>query len=174
MIQSLTQKHLGKYLDTKLDFQEHLKNIFSKDNKIIGLLRKLYHILPRSPLFAIYKSFIISHLDYGDMIYDQAYNASFHQKLDPVQYKAALAITGAIRGTSKEKLHDEQGLGALEKRRWCIKLYCFFKSFIYKCWKCLFNIISTSLSTYSTRNTNNIPLFKVKYIFFKIPCFLLR
>ena len=102
MIQSLTQKHLGKYLDTKLDFQEHLKNIFSKVNKIIGLLRKLYHILPRLPLFTIYNSFIRPHLDYGDIIYDQAYNASFHQKLGSVQYNAALAI----RGTSKEKLYN--------------------------------------------------------------------
>ena len=34
--QSLTQKHLGMFLDTKLDFQEHLKSIFSKVKKIIG------------------------------------------------------------------------------------------------------------------------------------------
>ena len=34
--QSLTQKHLGMFLDTKLDFQEHLKSIFSKIKKIIG------------------------------------------------------------------------------------------------------------------------------------------
>ena len=37
--QSLTQKHLGMFLDTKLDFQEHLKGIFSKVNKTIGLLQ---------------------------------------------------------------------------------------------------------------------------------------
>ena len=102
MTQSLTQKHLGMFLDTKLDFQEHLKSIFSKVNKTIGLLRKLHHILPRSPLLTIYKSFIRPHLDYGDIIYDQAYNASFHQKLGSVQYNAALAI----RGTSKEKLYN--------------------------------------------------------------------
>ena len=100
--QSLTQKHLGMLLDTKLGFQEHLKSIFSKVNKTIGLLRKLHRILPRSPLLTIYKSFIRPHLDYGDIIYDQAYNASFHQKLGSVQYNAALAI----RGTSKEKLYN--------------------------------------------------------------------
>ena len=87
------------------------------------------------------------HLDYGDIIYDQAYNASFHQKLDSIQYNAALAITGAIRGTSKEKLYDELGLETLEKRRWYRKLCCFFKIFRYKCSKYLFNIILTSVST---------------------------
>ena len=71
-------------LDTKLDFQEHLKCILNKVNKKIGLLRKLHHILSRSPLLTIYKSFIRPHLHYGDIIYDQAYNASFHQKLDSI------------------------------------------------------------------------------------------
>ena len=101
------------------------------------------------------------------MIYDQAYNASFHRNLDSIQYNAALAITGAIRGTSKEKLYDELGLETLEKRRWYRKLCCFFKIFRYKCPKYLFNIIPTSVSTYNTRNTNNIPLFKVKHNFFR-------
>ena len=54
----LTQKHLEIFLDSKLDFQEHLKSIVSKVNKTIGLLRKLHHILPRSSLRTIYKSFI--------------------------------------------------------------------------------------------------------------------
>ena len=100
------------FLDTKLDFQEQLKSIFSKVNKTIGIqLRKLHHLLLRSPLLTIYKSFIIRpHLDYGDIMYDQAYNASFHQKLYSIQYNAALTITGAVRGTSKEKLYNELGL----------------------------------------------------------------
>ena len=51
----------------------------------------------------IYKSFIRPHLDYGDVTYDQAYNASFQQKVESIQYNAALAITGAIRGISKKK-----------------------------------------------------------------------
>ena len=68
------------FLDTKLDFKEILKRIFSKVNKTVGLLWKLLHILSRSPLLTIYKSFIRLHLDYGDPIYDQAYNASFHKK----------------------------------------------------------------------------------------------
>ena len=42
-----SQKHLGMIFDTKLNFQEHLKNILNKVNKTIGLLRKLQNILPR-------------------------------------------------------------------------------------------------------------------------------
>ena len=65
--QSLTQKHLGMFLNTKLDLQEYLKSIFHKVNKTIGLLWKLYHILPRSSLLPIRKSFIRPHLGYGDI-----------------------------------------------------------------------------------------------------------
>ena len=44
------------------------------------------------------------------MFYDQAYNMSFYHKLESIQYDACLAITGAIRGTSKEKIYQELGL----------------------------------------------------------------
>ena len=115
------------------------------------------------PLLTIYKSFIRPPLNYGDIIYDQAYNVSFHQKLDSIQYNAALAITGAIRGTFKEKLYDQLGLETLEKKRRCRKLCCFFKIFRYKCPKYLFKIIPTFVSRCNTRNSNNIPLFKVKH-----------
>ena len=34
--------------------------------------------LLRRALMAIYKAFITTNLDYGDILYDQAYNTSFH------------------------------------------------------------------------------------------------
>ena len=46
------------------------------------------------------------HLDYGDIIYDQPNNQDFSNKLEVVQYNAALAITGAIRGASKMKVYQ--------------------------------------------------------------------
>ena len=95
----------------------------------MGLLHKLHNILPRPALLTIYKSFIRPHLDYGDIIYGQAYNASFHQKLELLQYNACLAITGAIRGTSREKLYEELGLESLQLRRWFRKLSFFYKLF---------------------------------------------
>ena len=84
VIQSTTHKHLGMILDTKLEFQEHLKDKVSKKSKTIGLLRKLQKILTRPPLLTIYKSFIRPHLDYGDIIYDKGYNISFHQIISSV------------------------------------------------------------------------------------------
>ena len=62
----------------------------------MGLLRKLRNTLPRPSLLTIYNLFIRLRLDYGDIIYDQAYNASFQRKVESLRYNAALAITGAI------------------------------------------------------------------------------
>ena len=83
-------------LDTRLNFNLHLKNAQNKVNKTIGLPRKLQNTLPRTPLITFFKSFIRPHLGYGDIIYDQACNTSFHQNIESIQYNAALAITGTV------------------------------------------------------------------------------
>ena len=77
-----SQKHLWMYLDTKLNFQEHLNNLLSKVSKTIGLLWKLQAFLWCQSLITVYKAFIRLHLHYGDIIYDQTYNGSFGQKME--------------------------------------------------------------------------------------------
>ena len=57
------------FLDSNLDFDEHIKEVFDKASKSIGLIRKLRKFLPRPSLLKIYKSFVKPHLDYGDIIY---------------------------------------------------------------------------------------------------------
>ena len=123
-------KHLGLILDSKLDFNEHINTVLSKVNKMITLLRKFQHILPRHSLSTIYKTFIRPHLDYGDVIYDNVFNQLFHKKLESVQYNAAIAMTGAIWGTNTEKLYRELGLESLQNRRQLGRLCLFYK--IYK------------------------------------------
>ena len=40
------------------------------------------------------------------MAYNKAYNNSFQQGLESLQYKASLAIAGAIEGSCAEKLYQ--------------------------------------------------------------------
>ena len=118
-------KHLGLILDKKLNFDHHLKEKIAKANKGIGMIIRLRRLLSRDILLTIYKSFVRPHLDYGDIVYDHPENNSFSDRLESVQYNAALAITGCFRGTSKEKLYAELGLESLADRRYYRKL-CFF------------------------------------------------
>ena len=111
-------KHLGMHLDEKLSFNNHLKEKIANANKGIGLIHKLAHILPRQSLLTIYKSFVRPHLDYGDIVYDQPNDDNFCNIIEKVQYNAALAITGAIKGISQLKIYNELGIESLKFRRW--------------------------------------------------------
>ena len=95
----------------------HLKEKISIVNNGIALLRKLRYSIPRKPLLSIYKAFLRLHLDYCYVIYDKPCNEKFIDTLESIQYNATLAITGTIKGTSKEKLCNELGLEYLRDRQ---------------------------------------------------------
>ena len=80
-----------------------------------------------------------------DVIFDQSYNNTYYQKMESIQYKAALARTGAIRGASMEKNYQELGLESLQQQRWYRKLRCFLKLNKHKSHKYLFDNSITSL-----------------------------
>ena len=125
--QTNSQKHFGMQLDKKLNFEEHVKKVESKVNKTISIIWKLQNVPQRLVLLTIYKSFIKPHLDYGDIMYDKAFNGSFHAKLESLQHNTTLAITGAIIGSSTENIYVKLGLEPLKWRRWYRQL-----SFLYK------------------------------------------
>ena len=125
-------KHLGIVLDSKLSFSAHIRGAISKTRKGIGLLKCLSKYLPRQSLNELYKLYVRPHLDYGDVLYhNPAKVCEFSnniilphlmEKLKSVQYSAALAVTGAWRGSSREKLYAELGWESLSCRRWSRRL----------------------------------------------------
>ena len=110
---------------------------YLKLQKELAFIKRLYHYLPRKSLLTIYRSYIRPHLDYCDVIYDQPHNASFSRKIESVQYNAALAITGTIKGTSRERLYEELGFENLSDRR--------------KYRRLVFNIVNCSGPSYLTK-----------------------
>ena len=72
--------------------------------------------LPREALLSIYKSFVRPNLNYGNIIFDKPNNESFKSRIESVQYKACIVITGAIQGASREHLYKELGLESLSDR----------------------------------------------------------
>ena len=127
-------------------------------NKGILVIKKLRYSLPRKSLLTIYKAFLRPLIDYGDIIYDQPQIESFCEKFESVQYQAALAITGAIRGTSCGKLYQELGLESLKSRRWYKRLSCMFKIMKKDAPNYLISLIPRCEQTIRTRN-NNISIY---------------
>ena len=100
--------HLGVILDSKLSFASNIKTAITKSRQGIGMIKYLSKYLPRHTLNELYKLYVRLHLDYGDVIYhipakicefshDPMLNTHM-EKLESVQYSAALAVTGAWKG----------------------------------------------------------------------------
>ena len=91
-------------------------------------------------------------MNYVDIIYDNPNNDSFKIKIENIQYKACIAITWAIQGTSLEYLYHELGLEFLETRRWYRKLIFFHK------------IVNGATTRYLTSylNTNENPVYNTR------------
>ena len=73
-------------------------------------------------------------------------------KVESLQYNAALTITGAFRGSSKEKLYQELGFEYFSSRRWLRKLCLFYKIVENKSPNYLYNYVSTVNQSYQTRS----------------------
>ena len=128
----ISHKHLGLILDEKIAFENHLKDKIDRANKVVGVIKALFYTLPRKALLNIYTSFIRPHFDYCDIIYhkstsdelsifDYEYNIGPNKRsndmIESVQHNAALAITGYIRGTCRDKIYKELGIMSLYDRR---------------------------------------------------------
>ena len=87
--------------------------------------------------------------------------------METIQYNAALVITGAIRGSSREKFYQKLGVETLQQRRWFRKLCCFYKIPKSQSLKYFYSIIPIQNMSYRTRKCNKIPAINVKHDFFK-------
>ena len=76
-----------------MNFKSHIDKVLTKASKGIAVIKRLRNSLPRKSFLTIYKAIIRPHLDYGNILYDEPDNATFCQKIEFFQYKAALAIT---------------------------------------------------------------------------------
>ena len=126
---------------------KHVDGKIAKANQGISVIKRLCNYMQRKILLQIYKSFIRPHLDYCDIIYHKPIYDDFYiqhysdraksdpvfinheltNKIESVQYNAALAITGCVRGMSREKLYSELGLTSLYDRRRFHRLSLFYK-----------------------------------------------
>ena len=90
----------------------------------------------------MYKALVRSHLDYCDIIYHIPLYQNqaplgvtlnhLMEKVERIQYQAALAISGAWHGSSRSKLYGELGWETLSDCRMCRHILQIHKIFYYK------------------------------------------
>ena len=103
---------------------EHIEEKIKKATVEVNLRPTMNLLLQRLALLIVYKCLIRPHLDYEDVIYEQPNLCFLANKIESVQYNAALAITHSIRGTSEEKLYHKLVFESLKDRRW-LRLLCY-------------------------------------------------
>ena len=112
-------KILGVHFDNKMTWQTHIQHIISKCNKSLNVMRCVSSTTwgaNKCILLTLYKSLILSQIDYCCFAYNDCSNYLL-KKLDTVQYKSLLIVTGGMRGSALNALLSECGELPLQLRR---------------------------------------------------------
>ena len=123
---SSTHKHLGITLQRDGRWDSHIRNLIQKCRTLVTVLKTYKYRLSRKSLEIMYKSFILPHFDYADVVWDNC-SAKFSNELEELQLDALRTITGSVRGTSHARLYRESGFPPLKERRRRHKLILYFK-----------------------------------------------
>ena len=109
-------KYLGVMLDDLLTFEDHIQYVVDKSTKKLGILRKSREFLPRKSSILLYKSLILPHKDYCDLVY---MTANEHQlnRLQLIQNVASRIILRADNRTSIKEMHGELNLLMIKDRQ---------------------------------------------------------
>jgi hypothetical protein len=112
-------KHIGITLDSKLSYKAHIEEKLSKARSGLGLMKQLKKWVSHEVLENIYILYIRPNFDYADIIHHKAEEMDsvfykkncnlFMKQIEQIQYEAARVITGAWKGTNREKLYKNLG-----------------------------------------------------------------
>ena len=123
---NFTHKHLGLTIQGNCKWNNHIENVIIKTRILVSCLKSYKYRLNRKSLETMYKSYVLPHFDYADIIWD---NCTQYQSelLEQIQIEALRTIIGTVKGTSHDKLYKETGFIPLKQRRERHKLIIYFK-----------------------------------------------
>ena len=109
-------KYLRFILDSRLNFSEHIGANVSKAKQRIGCLWRVRKFIKEDTALQLYKSLVLPHYDYGDIIYMHTSEQNL-LKLQYMQNNACRMILRADRFESIHAMHIGLGLTVLSDRR---------------------------------------------------------
>ena len=87
-----SEKDLGVYIDSELNFRDHVAKTVSKANKILGIIRRTFRYLDRTTLVLLYKTLVRPILEYGYPAWAPL-NVREKDELEAVQRRATKLIS---------------------------------------------------------------------------------
>ena len=108
-------KILGVAIDNKLAFSEHISDICKKTSCKVGVLLRLRNLIPWSAKLQLYKSNILPHLTYCDIVWHFC-KSSDKKKVERIQERALRAVFKSKSETYNDLL-TKAGLSSLYQQR---------------------------------------------------------
>jgi len=161
-------KQLGIIFTERMTFEAHIQENCKKAMNRLTALQRLGNKIPRKSRLLIYTAFVRPVLEFGFQLYDNSPKEQL-EKLEKVQRKALLFVTGAYKKTSHRELLQEVGLPLLEKRRQSQKIQFIYKANNNLLPEYLKNAIpqmAGEQNNYNLRNPDIIPIPKSKKNYF--------
>jgi len=113
--EAATEKDLGVTFSSDLKSATHCKEVYSKANRILGLISRTIQYKSPTVLINLYKSLVRPHLDYCSMVWSPHYNKD-KLLLERVQHRFTRLFTH-LRSLPYEDRLSHLGLWSLEERR---------------------------------------------------------
>ena len=151
-------KYLGVTLSEDLSWADHVKNIMSKTNQRLGLIRRIKHLLPLHARLTLYRSLILPLFDYGDIISGDKNNATLMNDLQIQQNKAAKILLDKAKYSSATDALEILKWKRLDQRRHMHRCV-----FIFRCLNGMIDFDfnsrhNSAFHNYKTRQCNKLRL----------------
>ena len=118
----------------------------------------------RQTLCRLYKSLIRPVMEYADVIWSGCTDTE-SDLLEHVPYEAGKVVTGAIKGTSRQRLLEELGWESMKTRRIIHRIVLFYKIINNYCPAFLFDLLPSQVfqrTHYSLRSSINFSVFATR------------
>ena len=129
-----SSKFLGIIFDSKLTFQEHLRDLKAKCQKAMGLLKSLTSTewgADQHMIMHLYRALIRSKLEHGQIVYGSASDSNLRE-LDAIPNEAIRIATGAFKSSPISTMQVLVNERPLQIRRELSSLKYFFKELCHK------------------------------------------
>ena len=108
--------YLGIKLDNTLNFEVHAKETFHLVSNKIATLAKIWNYINQRQALNIYKSKVLPHFDYGDVLYHESHKRTL-DKLQNMQNRGLRICLRAPPRTEVRELHVRSKVPYLVRRR---------------------------------------------------------
>lgn len=141
-----SEKDLGITFDTKLKFSPHIRNIVSKANSRVGIIRHNFTNLSPTVFLPLYKALVRPLLEYGSVIWYPSL-ISDNQEIEKVQRRATKLVTGLKNLPYSDRLKILNLDSMLFRRR---------RNDMLQTFRIMKDIDNLSINNFFTINTNSI------------------